>query len=144
MSRLSLIAAALTAFATLPALADPAAEAAATREEIKATMGFVPTYATQFADAATPGLWLQAKQLSFGEDTALDAKTKALISLAVAAQIPCQYCVVSDTADARRFGASDQQIAEAVAVAGFTRNLSTQFYGLQVDMSTFRAEMVRE
>ena len=143
MTRLSLIAATLTLLAT-PTLADPAAEAAATRAEVKATMGFVPTFVSQFADAATPGLWLQAKQLTFGEDTALDAKTKALISLAVAAQIPCEYCVVSDTADARRFGATDQQIAEAVAVAGFTRNLSTQFYGLQVDMGTFRTEMVGE
>ncbi len=129
------------ALTAAPALADPAAEAAAARADMQATFGAVPTFATQVADAALPGLWQQLKGLQLAEDTALDAKTKALISLAVAAQIPCQYCVAADTADAKRFGATQQEIAEAVAIAGMTRNWSTQFYGLQVDMTTFRAEL---
>jgi len=120
---------------------DRAAAAAAAKDDIAATLGGVPTFVNAIADAALPGLWQQAKDLELSGDTALDRKTKALISLAVAAQIPCTYCIWSDTQAARSAGATDQEIAEAVAMAGLTRNMSTIFNGMQVDFDTFRAEM---
>lgn len=141
MKRTITLAALLALAAAVPAAADPAADAAAAREEIKATFGAVPTFVTQVADAALPGLWAQTKALEFSTDTALDVKTKSLISLAVASQIPCTYCVWADTNSARQAGATDQEIAEAVAMAGLTRNWSTVFNGLQVDMATFQKEM---
>jgi AhpD family alkylhydroperoxidase len=66
---------------------------------------------------------------------------KSLISLAVAAQIPCQYCIWSDTEDAKRAGASQEEIGEAVAIAGLTRNWSTIFNGLQVDLEQFKKDL---
>lgn len=137
MARL-LIAAALTAFA-LPAAASPESDAA--RSDIEAKLGGLPTFISQIADSALPGLWQQTKALEFSTDTALDPKTKALISLGVSAQIPCTYCIWMDTNSARQAGASDQEIAEAVAIAGMTRNWSTIFNGLQVDLATFQAEL---
>jgi AhpD family alkylhydroperoxidase len=71
----------------------------------------------------------------------LDPKVKALISLAVAAQIPCDYCIWADTNSARQAGATDAEIAEAVAIAALTRHWSTIFNGLQVDLETFKREM---
>lgn len=122
-----------------------AAQAQDSRETVNADLtamfGGVPSFMDGIADAALVGLWQQTKTLNFADDTALDPKTKALISLAVAAQIPCQYCIWMDTNSARMFGATDQEIAEAVAVAGLTRNWSTTFYGLQVDLDTFKAEL---
>jgi AhpD family alkylhydroperoxidase len=56
---------------------------------------------------------------------ALDAKTKELIGLAVAAQIPCQYCVYAHTMNAKHDGATDAQIKEAIAAAAMTRKWST-------------------
>ena len=64
---------------------------------------------------------------------ALDAKTKELIGLAVAAQIPCSYCVYAHTMNARRLGASDDQIKEAVAAAALTRKWSTELNGNMYD-----------
>ena len=135
------VAAVVTAlsFAALPAAAQDAADTA--YAEIEAALGGVPTFVKQIAKSAVPGFWTLARDLEFGETTALDPKTKALISLAVASQIPCQYCVWSDTNALRAIGASDQEIAEAVAIAGLTRFTSTQLYGLQADMETFRKEM---
>lgn len=127
--------------ASVPVLAEDVKPADAARNDIAATLGATPTFVGSVADAALPGLWQQTKLLELSTDTALDAKTKALISLAVAAQIPCTYCVWSDTNTARKNGASDQEIAEAVAVAGLTRNWSTIFNGMQVDMDTFRKEL---
>ncbi|HVP98062.1 MAG TPA: carboxymuconolactone decarboxylase family protein, partial [Roseiarcus sp.] len=45
---------------------------------------------------------------------ALDDKTKQLIALGVAAQIPCQYCIYAHTV-AKHAGATDAQIKEAIA-----------------------------
>lgn len=112
-----------------------------TRAEIEAMMGGVPSFADNIADAALPGMWKTLKELTFNPNTALDPKTKALVSLAVSAQIPCAYCVFMDTGMARQAGATDQEIAEAVAVAAQTRAWSTIFHGTQVDLEQFKAEM---
>ncbi|MER8367113.1 carboxymuconolactone decarboxylase family protein [Mesorhizobium sp. M1378] len=40
----------------------------------------------------------------------------------MAAQIPCNYCIWSDTQDAKRAGATDEEIQEAVAVSALTRH----------------------
>ena len=138
MTRLTLTVLALT-LTGAAAVADTAADQ--TRADVKATFGAVPSFVSAIADPALPGIWAEEKALILSNDTALDAKTKALISLAVAAQIPCTYCVYSDTVDAKRAGAKDTEIAEAVAVAGMTRNMSTIFNGMQVDFAQFKAEM---
>jgi AhpD family alkylhydroperoxidase len=121
------------------ARADEAAADAALAE-IEASLGFVPSFVSALPRAAIPGAWAEARDLLYS-DTALDARTKALISLAVAAQIPCSYCIYDDTNAARRAGATDEQIKEAVAVAALTRHWSTIFNGNQVDLATFKAEM---
>ena len=110
------------------------------RAEITEMMGAVPSFMAGIPDSALPGLWLQYKQLE-ASPSALDQKTKALISLAVAAQIPCSYCIWMDTGAARQAGATDQEIGGAVAIAGMTRNWSAIFNGLQVDFDAFRKEL---
>ena len=60
---------------------------------------------------------------------ALDAKTKQLIGLAVAAQIPCAYCVFAHTKAAKAAGATDAQIREAIATAALVRFNSTMLHG---------------
>jgi AhpD family alkylhydroperoxidase len=116
-------------------------DAAATYEDIEATMGSVPSFIKMFPKAALPGAWAEEKALELSTDTALTPKEKSLISLAVAAQIPCQYCVWADTMNAKRAGATDEEIGEAVAMAALTRHWSTIFNGLQVDFETFKKEM---
>jgi AhpD family alkylhydroperoxidase len=60
---------------------------------------------------------------------ALDAKTKHLIALGVAAQIPCAYCVFTHTKGAKAAGATDAQIKEAIATAALVRFNSTLLNG---------------
>ena len=137
--------AAAAVLAALPLVAAPARAGddavAATFRDIQQTLGGVPTFVNAFAKAALPGVWLETKNLNFSDDTALPPKVKSLISLAVAAQIPCSYCIWSDTQDARRAGATDEEIREAVAIAGLTRQTSTVFNGMQVDFETFKKEL---
>src|SRR5262249_59995206 len=72
--------------------------------------------------------------------TKLDGKTKELIGLAVAAQIPCRYCIYFHTAAARANGASDEEIREAVAMAAISRHWSTVLNGMQIDEAAFQHE----
>lgn len=141
-----IVAAAATAisiFAAAPAVAEDASMMTPDQilADVEATFGGVPTFVTKVAKTALPGFWTLEKGLELSDQTALDAKTKALISLAVASQIPCQYCVWADTQTLKALGATDEEIAEAVAMAGLTRFASTQFYGLQIDFEQFKAEM---
>ena len=54
-------------------------------------------------------------------DGALPGKTKQLIAVAVAHVTQCPYCIRGHTKLARRAGASDQEIMEAIWVAAEMR-----------------------
>ncbi|MBN8994699.1 MAG: carboxymuconolactone decarboxylase family protein [Rhizobiales bacterium] len=103
--------------------------------------GTLPAFVKQLPKAALAGAWQEERDLELSDRTALPPKVKALISLAVAAQIPCQYCIWADTNNARRAGATEEEIGEAVAMAALTRHWSTLFNGLQVDYDQFRKDM---
>ena len=70
----------------------------------------------------------------------LDAKTRELIALGVAAQIPCTYCVYAHRRNALKAGASDAELREAVAAGAFVRLWSTMFQGGEIDLESFKAE----
>ena len=131
----------LAASLTLATVARADSNNDAVYKDIQSTFGGVPSFVKQLPKSALAGLWQEEKDLELSDKTALPPKTKALISLAVAAQIPCEYCIWADTNTARQLGATDEEIAEAVAMAGLTRNWSTLFHGLQVDMGQFKKDM---
>ncbi|HET6360750.1 MAG TPA: carboxymuconolactone decarboxylase family protein [Gemmatimonadota bacterium] len=54
-------------------------------------------------------------------DGALDTKTKQLIAVAVAHVTECPYCIRGHTKSARREGATEQEIMEAIWVAAEMR-----------------------
>ena len=68
---------------------------------------------------------------------------KELVGLAVAAQIPCEFCIYAHTEFAKMNGASDAEISEAVAMGALTRKWSTFLNGIQTDESKFRGEIAQ-
>jgi AhpD family alkylhydroperoxidase len=118
-------------------------DGASAQEDIRRSLGLVPEFMARFPGEGLPGAWLQFKSVQLSPDTALPSKTKELIGLAVAAQIPCSYCVNAHTELARLGGATDREIAEAVAMAALTRNLSTMLNGLQADEAAFKQDVAR-
>lgn len=86
-------------------------------------------------------LQLEADAALMGKDAALDPKTRELIALGVAAQIPCRYCIYVHTANARADGASESEIREAIAVAAHVRQWSTILNGNAYDFDAFKAEV---
>ena len=52
----------------------------------------------------------------------------------------CRYCALFHTEAARLHGATDEEIAEASTIAGFSMMASTYLNAQQVDYETFRKE----
>jgi AhpD family alkylhydroperoxidase len=121
------------------AAATPEAEAA--RGDIQKTFGFVPGFFKLVPDLALPGAWMDFKGLAVNPMTALPPKMKDLVGLAVAAQIPCEYCIYAHTEFAKMNGATDAEISEAVAMGALTRKWSTFLNGIQTDENKFRSEI---
>ena len=84
---------------------------------------------------------LKAEATLIGDNAHLDDKTRELIALAVAAQIPCEYCVYAHNKNARAAGASEAEIREAVATAAHVRHWSTVLNGMGYDFETFTSEV---
>lgn len=129
----------LAAASSASSAAEPTAQDA--KAEMRQMFGRVPGFIETFPDGGLPGAWNEMKAVQFSGDTALSPKVKELIGLAVAAQIPCQYCVYFHAKAARAGGASDEEIKEAVAMAALTRHWSTVINGSQIDFATFRTEV---
>ena len=130
------------AFAPKARAADaPAATAA--KADIQKTFGFVPQFLSKLPDAMLPGAWEEMKTLQLNPNTVLPGRTKELIGLGVAAQIPCRYCIVAHTEFAKLNGASEAEIGDAVAMAAITRHWSTYLNGIQTDETKFRAEIAK-
>jgi AhpD family alkylhydroperoxidase len=132
---------ALVSFAST-ASADPAT-ITATKNDIQKTFGFVPAFLQKMPESLLPGAWEEMKGFQMNPATALDGRTKELIGLAVAAQVPCRYCIVAHTEFAKLNGAGETEIGEAVAMAAITRHWSTFLNGIQTDDARFRAEITK-
>jgi AhpD family alkylhydroperoxidase len=114
------------------------ASATAAYKDIQATLGMVPGFFKVFPQSGIAGAWAEFKTIQLNPDTKLNGKTKELIGLAVAAQIPCTYCIYFHTAAAKANGATDEEIGEAVAMAAISRHWSTVLNGMQVDLAAFK------
>ena len=129
------------AFTSVARADNPAAAAA--KADIQKTFGFVPQFFNRFPEVALPGVWEEMKTLQMNPGTTLNGRTKELIGLGVAAQIPCRYCIIAHTDFAKLNGASDAEIGEAIAMSALTRHWSTYLNGLQTDETKFRGEIAK-
>jgi AhpD family alkylhydroperoxidase len=126
--------------AMAPAAAAEDASAQATYRDIENTLGTVPGFFKQFPAGGIAGAWAEFKAIQLNPNTKLSGKHKELLGLAVAAQIPCSYCVYFHTAAAKANGATDEEVREAVAMAAIVRHWSTVLNGMQVDAAEFKRE----
>jgi AhpD family alkylhydroperoxidase len=139
----TLLAALLTLVGFVSSAAADPATTSATRNDIQKTLGFVPAFLQKIPDSMLPGAWDELKGFQLNPATTLDGRTKELIGLAVAAQVPCRYCIVAHTEFAKLNGAGEAEIGEAVGMAALTRHFSTWLNGIQMDETRFRAEIAK-
>ena len=101
----------------------------------------VPPFVKAIEPQAAVGSAWQDYMAVFNPKGALDGKTKELIGLAVAAQIPCQYCIYAHTKAAKAAGATDAEIKEAIGAAALVRKWSTELNGNMYDMTDFKKQV---
>lgn len=119
----------------LPATAQEKS-AADVRAEARDAFGASLPELENYPDSMVSGAWVWMNDVEDGKG-AIDAKTMQLIGLAVAAQIPCQYCTYYHRKAALALGATEQEVAEAAAIAGYVRNWSTVLYGTGADLESY-------
>lgn len=117
-------------------------DASSAHRDMSQVLGPMAEDLKAFPPVAMAAAWRGMKDVEIA-DTALDGKTKELIGAAVAAQIPCRYCVMVHTELAKVAGATDAELAEAIAMASFVRQMSTLVNGLQVDKVRFKQDIAR-
>jgi AhpD family alkylhydroperoxidase len=110
-------------------------------DDIRATLGIVPQMFRQFPEEGLAGAWETFKSLQLNPRTALSGRHKELIGLAVAAQVPCRFCVHFHTEAARLNQAGDRELREALAMAALTRQWSAVLNGARIDEEVFQKEM---
>jgi AhpD family alkylhydroperoxidase len=107
--------------------------------EMKAMFGGVPVMFTKLPAHVQTSAWEWFKSMS-SPDAAIPPKYGELIGLGVASQIPCDYCVYAHTTMAKMYGATDEEIQEAVMKGAEVRHWSTILNGNQVDYESFKTE----
>ena len=113
-----------------------------TKAEIKEALGTLPSFLEAVPDNMLPMAWEHFNSSS-RPDNAIPPKYVELIKLAVAAQIPCQYCIHAHEVNAKGAGATDQEIKEAVMAAAWVRHWSTMAQSTTVSMEDFKMEYAR-
>jgi len=91
--------------------------------------------------SALEAAWADTRAV-FNPKGAVDGKHKRLIAIAVSAQIPCEYCIIIQSKKARKAGATEEEIKEAIAVAAIIRKWSTVLNGYdKYTMEQFKADL---
>lgn len=106
--------------------------------EMKELFGEVLPFVDAIPDQFIDSEWDLLKRLQLGE-TLIPNKYKELMGLAVAAATKCHYCALFHTEAAKLFGATDEEVEEAVHFTKLVVGWSTYINGTLVDYDEFRA-----
>lgn len=110
-----------------------------TAQEIEETLGEVPGWMELLAEPASDHSWGIFRDLLLGE-TELSPREKALVGVSAAASMNCAYCTYFHKEEARFAGVSEEELAEAINLAGVTEYFSTVLHGNEYEHDTFVTE----
>ena len=108
--------------------------------EIKEELGLVPGFFQSIPDNYIDLEWELFKRLELGE-TLIPNKYKELMGVAIHSETKCRYCVLFHSEAAKLFGATDEEIQEAVHYAKMSLGWSAYINGMKTDYDDFEAEL---
>lgn len=111
-------------------------------DDIKATLGLVPSFFKLLPDGSLEIEWELMKQVQMVPGP-IPNKYRELIGLAISGATKCRYCTFFHTQVAKLNGATDAEIEDAVHYAKTDVGWSTYFYGTQIDLESFKIEIAR-
>jgi AhpD family alkylhydroperoxidase len=110
--------------------------------EIEETFGLVPGMFRALPDSSLELEWQLFKRVQL-EEGPIPNKYRELIGLAIAGITKCRYCAFYHTEVAKLFGATDEEIEDALHFAKSTAGWSTYVNGLQLDFEQFKDEILQ-
>ncbi|WP_127128622.1 carboxymuconolactone decarboxylase family protein [Georgenia sp. SYP-B2076] len=110
--------------------------------DIKGTLGLVPSFFSRIPDEVLDAEWQLFRRWELGE-TLIPSKYKELLMLAVHSETRCRYCTLFHTETAKLFGATDEEIQEAVHLAKHTVSWSVYLNGIREDYDQFADELTQ-
>ena len=113
---------------------------ASVEADIKETLGLVPHFFSAIPDELLAPEWQIFKRIELGQ-TLIPNKYKELIGVGLHAETKCHYCTLFHTEAAKLFGATDEEIQEAVHYAKTSLGWSAYINGMQEDYDGFSAEL---
>lgn len=108
--------------------------------EMRETIGIVPGFFDRIPDRYVDREWTLFRDLELGE-TRIPNKYKELMGIALHSETKCHYCTLFHTEAAKLFGATDEEIQEAVHYAKFTLGWSAYLNGMRQDFDEFSREL---
>jgi AhpD family alkylhydroperoxidase len=109
-------------------------------EEIRRTLGLVPSFLKAIPDSSLEWEWRAMKAVQL-DDGPIPHKYRELTGVAIAGATKCKYCSFFHTEFAGLHGATTAEIEHAVHYAKSGAGWSTYLYGLQFDMDEFKREI---
>ncbi|APX95662.1 carboxymuconolactone decarboxylase family protein [Natronorubrum daqingense] len=109
------------------------------QEEIEAYLGTVPSWIESLPEPAADHSWKLVRDLQL-EETELSAREKALVGLGAASATQCPYCVHFHRAEASLEDVTDEELQEAVNIAGEVRYFSSVLHGSEIEYDAFVSE----
>jgi AhpD family alkylhydroperoxidase len=110
--------------------------------EIEEAFGLVPSMFKAIPDSSLELEWQLYKRVQM-EEGPIPNKYRELIGLAIAGVTRCRYCAFYHTELAKLFGATDEEIEDALHFAKSSAGWSTYVNGLQLDFDEFKDEILQ-
>jgi AhpD family alkylhydroperoxidase len=111
-------------------------------DDIEQTFGLVPSMFKELPDSSLELEWQLFKRIQL-EESPIPNKYRELIGLGIAGITKCRYCAFYHTEVAKLFGATDEEIEDALHFAKSSAGWSAYINGLQLDFDQFKEEIVR-
>jgi AhpD family alkylhydroperoxidase len=109
--------------------------------DIEQTFGQVPTFFKMIPDRSIEMEWQLFKTTQLAESP-IPNKYRELIGIGIAAVSKCRYCAFYHTEVAKMFGATNEEIEDAVHYAKASAGWSAYLNGLQLDFGQFKQELL--
>lgn len=110
-------------------------------QEIKEMFGLVPSMFLELPDSSLELEWQLLKRVQFDEGP-IPNKYRELIGLAISSVTKCKYCIFFHTELAKLYGATDEEIDDALHYAKSSVGWSAYISGHQIDFEKFKKEIV--
>ncbi|MFI0428892.1 carboxymuconolactone decarboxylase family protein [Mariniflexile sp. HMF6888] len=107
--------------------------------EIKETLGLVPSFFKSIPEQYLDYEWQLFKLLELGE-TLIPNKYKELMGVALHSETKCRYCLLFHAEAAKLFGATEEEVQEAVHYAKMSVGWSVYINGMRTDYDQFEQE----